>query len=122
MATAQDYARQIGALGQYSGLIGQEQQLNAADNAALEAAGAAQQGYQQRINDVAKQQFYAPLEYTKNNLDWLSTQIRGLQPISPQSNSGSTTSTGGSYSPSTLANIGQLYNTYQGMTTGSKVP
>ena len=122
VATAQDYARQIGALGQYSGLIGQEQQLNAADNAALEAAGAAQQGYQQRINDAAKQQFYAPLEYTKNNLDWLSTQIRGLQPISPQSNSGSTTSTGGSYSPSTLANIGQLYNTYQGMTTGSKVP
>jgi hypothetical protein len=122
VATAQDYSRQIGALGQYSGLIGQEQQLNAADNAALEAAGAAQRGYQQQLNEAAKQQFNAPLEYTKNNLDWLSTQIRGLQPVSPQSNTGSLTSTGGSYSPSTLANIGQLYNTYQGVTTGSKVP
>ena len=121
VATAQDYARQIGALGQYSGLLGQEQQLNAADNAALEAAGAAQRGYQQQLNDAAKQQHFAPLEYTKNNLDWLSTQIRGLQPITPTSNSGSTTSTGGSYSPSTLANIGQLYNTAQGMTTGSKI-
>ena len=121
VATAQDYSRQIGALGQYSGLIGQEQQLNAADNAALEAAGAAQRGYQQQLNDAAKQQFNAPLEYTKNNLDWLSTQIRGLQPITPTSNSGSSTSTGGSYSPSTLANIGQLYNTAQGMTTGSKI-
>ena len=116
-ATAQDYARQIGALSNYSNMIGGEQQLLAADNAALEAAGAAQQKDLQANYDVSKQQFYAPLEYARNNIDFLNTQIKGLQPITPMSNTTIGSGTGQTYSPSPLATTMSLYNTAKGVTS-----
>jgi hypothetical protein len=115
-ATAQDYQRQIGALNQYANLIGGEQQLLAADNAALEAAGAAQQRDLQAGYDVAKQQFYAPLDYARNNIDFLNTQIKGLQPITPMSNTTIGSTTGQTYSPSPLATAASAYNTVKGVT------
>lgn len=116
-ATAQDYARQIGALNNYATLVGGEQQMLAADNAALEAAGAAQQKDLQANYDVSKQQYYAPLEYARSNIDFLNTQIKGLQPITPMSNTTIQSGTGQTYSPSPLATIGQGYNMYKGVTT-----
>jgi len=116
-ATAQDYQRQVGALNQYANLIGGEQQLLAADNAALEAAGAAQQRDLQAGYDVAKQQFYAPLDYARNNIDFLNTQIKGLQPITPMSNTTIGSTTGQTYSPSPLATAASAYNTVKGMTS-----
>ena len=116
-ATAQDYQRQMGALGNYAGLISGEQQMLATDNAALEAAGAAQQKDLQADYDVSKQQFYAPLEYARSNLDFLNTQIKGLAPITPMSNTTIGSGTGQTYSPSPLSTIGSGYNIYKGMTT-----
>jgi hypothetical protein len=116
-ATAQDYQRQMGALGNYAGLISGEQQMLATDNAALEAAGAAQQKDLQADYDVSKQQFYAPLEYARSNIDFLNTQIKGLAPITPMSNTTIGSGTGQTYSPSPLSTIGSGYNIYKGMTT-----
>lgn len=116
-ATAQDYARQIGALNTYAHLVGGEQQMLATDNAALEAAGAAQQKDLQANYDVSKQQYYAPLEYARSNIDFLNTQIKGLQPITPMSNTTFGSGTGQTYSPSPLATIGQGYNMFKGVTT-----
>ena len=116
-ATAQDYQRQMGALSNYAGLISGEQQMLATDNAALEAAGAAQQKDLQADYDVSKQQFYAPLEYARNNIDFLNTQIKGLAPITPMSNTTIGSGTGQTYSPSPLSTIGSGYNIYKGMTT-----
>jgi len=115
-ATAQDYQRQMGALNNYSNLIGGEQQMLATDNAALEAAGAAQQKDLQANYDVSKQQFYAPLEYARNNIDLLNTQIKGLAPIAPMSNRTVESGTGQTYSPSPLSTIGTGYNIYKGVT------
>jgi hypothetical protein len=116
-ATAQDYARQIGALSNYAGLISGEQQMLATDNAALEAAGAAKQKDLQATYDVSKQQFYAPLDYARSNLDFLNTQIKGLAPITPMSNTTIGSGTGQTYSPSPLSTIGSGYNIYKGMTS-----
>lgn len=116
-ATAQDYARQIGALNNYANLVGGEQQMLATDNAALEAAGAAQQKDLQASYDVAKQQYYAPLEYARSNIDFLNTQIKGLQPITPMSNTTFGSGTAGTYSPSPLANMATGYNMFKGVTT-----
>ncbi len=116
-ATAQDYARQIGALSNYAGLVSGEQQMLATDNAALEAAGAAQQKDLQANYDVSKQQFYAPLDYARNNIDFLNTQIKGLAPITPMSNTTVGSGTGQTYSPSPLSTIGSGYNIYKGMTS-----
>ena len=121
-ATAQDYQRQMGALSNYAGLVGSEQQLLAADNAALEAAGAAQQRDLQADYDVSKQQFYAPLEYARNNIDFLNTQIKGLAPITPMSNTTIGSGTGQTYSPSPLSTTASLYNMGKGMTTPTTSP
>jgi hypothetical protein len=115
-ATAQDYQRQMGALSNYFNMIGGEQQLLAADNAALEAAGAAQQKDLQADYDVSKQQFYAPLEYARSNIDFLNTQIKGLAPIAPMSNRTVESGTGQTYSPSPLATAASAYNTVKGVT------
>ena len=116
-ATAQDYQRQMGALGSYAGLVGSEQQLLAADNAALEAAGIAQQKDLQANYDVSKQQYYAPLEYARSNIDFLNTQIKGLQPITPMSNTTFGSGTGQTYSPSPLSTAASAYNLAKGVTT-----
>lgn len=114
-AEAQDYQRQMTALQQMAALAQQEQGMRAADVAALESAGAAQQAQQQRQLDAAKAQFDAEQMYPKQQLDFLSTQVRGLAPITPQIQNQSSTTTGATYSPSPLSQLASGLYTYKGL-------
>lgn len=116
-AQAQDYARQMSALQSMAAMAQQEQGMRAADVAALETAGAAQQAQQQRQLDAARAEFQAEQLYPRQQMDWLSTQIRGLAPITPQTTTQSQTTTGATYSPSPLSQLATGLYTYKGLSS-----
>lgn len=114
-AQAADYQRQMSALSQFANMQQQEQAMRSADVASLEGAGAAQQQQQQRQYDVAKAQFDDRNLYDKRQMDWLSTQVRGMAPITPQTTTTSGTSTGATYSASPLSQLATGLYTYKGL-------
>lgn len=116
-ARAADYQRQMSALNQFAQMQQQEQAMRAADVAALEAAGQAQQAQQQRQLDTAYQQFQEQQLYPKQQMDWLSTQIRGMAPITPQTVTQSGQTTGATYSPSPLSQLASGVYTYKGLSS-----
>lgn len=116
-AQAQDYARQMNALQQFAEMQRTEQGMRGIDAAALEAAGAAQQAQQQRQLDVARQQYEAAQAYPKQQLDWLSTQVRGMAPITPQTSTQTGQTVGATYSPSPLSQLAAGLYTYKGLQT-----
>lgn len=81
--TQADLARKQGVLSQMGQMAQQSQQMGTADTAALEAAGAAQQQNMQQQLTAAYNQWLESQNYPKQQLDWLSTQIRGMAPITP---------------------------------------
>jgi hypothetical protein len=83
--------------------------------AALETAGAAQQAQMQAQLNAARQQYEAAQLYPKQQLDWLSTQIRGMAPITPTSTSQNTQTTGATYSPSPLSQLATGLYTAKGL-------
>ncbi len=116
-AQAQDYARQMSALQSMAAMAQQEQGMRAADVAALETAGAAQQAQQQRQLDAARAEFQAEQLYPRQQMDWPSTQIRGPAPITPQTQTQSSTTTGATYSPSPLSQLATGLYTYKGLSS-----
>jgi len=116
-ARAQDYQRQMTALQQFANMQQQEQAMRSADVAALESAGRAQQEQQQAQLNAAQQQFQAEQLYPKQQMDWLSTQIRGMAPITPQTTMQSGTTTGATYSPSPLSQLATGLYTYKGLSS-----
>ena len=104
-AQAQDYGRQMQALSNVGALTQAQNTLRGTDVAALEAAGQAQQGAQQQNLSAAQQEFQNQELYRRQQLDWLSTQIRGLAPITPQTVSESKTTQGASYGLSPLQQL-----------------
>lgn len=116
-AQAQDYARQMTALQQAANMQQQEQAMRAADVAALESAGRTQQEQQQAQLNAAQQQFMAEQLYPKQQMDWLSTQVRGLAPITPQVTTQTGTTTGATYSPSPLSQLATGLYTYKGLSS-----
>ena len=114
-AQAQDYSRQMSALNQMAQMAQQEQGMKTADVAALEAAGAAQQSQLQRELNAAQAQQQEAVNYPKQQLDWLNTQVRGLAPIVPQTTTQSTSSTGATYSPSPLSQLAGGFSVYKGL-------
>lgn len=114
-ARAADYQRQMSALQQYAAMQQQEQAMRSADVAALEAAGQSQQAQQQRQLDTAYQQFQEQQLYPKQQLDWLSTQIRGMAPITPQTVTQAGQTMGATYSPSPLSQLAAATYTYKGL-------
>lgn len=112
-AQAADYQRQLSALQQLAGMQQQAQAMGAADVAALETAGQSQQQQQQRQLDSAYQQFMEQQLYPRQQLDWLSTQIRGMAPITPQTTTqqGYTTQ----FSPSPLSQLASGIYAYRGL-------
>lgn len=104
-AQASDYVRQLSALQNLATNAQQQQQMGYTDTAALEAAGLSQQALQQKKLDVAKAQYDAEQLYPRQQMDWLSTITRGLAPITPQSTSQSTNTTGQTYSASPLSQL-----------------
>ena len=113
-AGAQDLSRQQGALNDYATLLGKQQQMQTADTAALEAAGQAQQGQMQSQLNAAQTQYNTALNYPKQQMDWLSTQVRGLAPITPTSQTGSQTTVGGTYNASPLMQLATVAGTGAG--------
>ncbi len=114
-AQAADYQRQMSALNQFAQMQQQEQAMRAADVASLETAGQAQQGQQQRQLDASYQQYMDELMYPKQQLDFLSTQIRGMAPITPQTTTNTGTTTGATYSPSPLSQLAAGVYAYKGL-------
>lgn len=114
-ASQTDLQRQQSALSQLAQEAQIGQQLRAADVASLEAAGVAQQQQAQRGLDVAYQDWLAQQAYPKTQMDWLSTQVRGLAPNVQSVQTQSTTGTGQTYSPSPLSQIMSGLTAYQGM-------
>ena len=114
-ARAQDYQRQMSALNQFAAMQQQEQGMRAADAAALETAGQAQQAQQQRQLDMAYQQFQEQNLYPKQQMDWLSTQIRGMAPVTPQTVTQAGQTTGATYSASPLSQLAAGVYAYKGL-------
>ena len=114
-AQAQDYQRQMSALQNFAGMQQQEQAMRAADVASLEGAGVAQQNQMQNQLNAAKSQFDAEQLYPKQQMDWLSTQVRGMAPITPQTTTNTGTTTGATYSPSPLSQVATGLYTYKGL-------
>ena len=116
-AQAQDYTRQMSALNNMALLAQQQQGMQSADVAALEAAGQAQQAQQQAQLDAAQMQYQIAQQYPKNQLDWLNAQIRGLPANTiPTAETRSGTTTGNTYSASPLAQLASGYSLYKGLT------
>jgi hypothetical protein len=114
-AQAADYQRQMSALSQFANMQQQEQAMRSADVAALESAGSAQQAQMQNQLNAAKSQFDAEQLYPKQQADFLSTQIRGMAPITPQMQTQSGGSTGATYSASPLSQLATGLYTYKGL-------
>lgn len=116
-AQAQDYTRQAGALNNMADLASNAQGLNMSDAAALGAAGQSQQTQNQAQLDAAKAQYDASVNYPKSQLDWLSTQVRGMAPNVNPVTTAAGGSTGATYSPSVLGQIASGYGVYKGLTS-----
>ena len=104
-ASQADLVRQQGALQQMAQQAQAGQQLRAMDAAALEAAGLSQQQQAQKPLDIAYQDWTQMQAYPKAQMDWLSTQVRGLAPIVPSTQYQSGSSTGQTYSQSPLSQL-----------------
>jgi hypothetical protein len=104
-ASQADLQRQQGALQQLAALGQSGQQLRTADTAALETAGQAQQQAQQAQNTSEYNQFLASQQYPQQQLNFLSSQIRGLAPTVPTTTAQSSTGTGQTYSASPLSQL-----------------
>ncbi|MEN9885635.1 MAG: hypothetical protein RL758_213 [Pseudomonadota bacterium] len=103
--TQADLQRQQSTLQQMAAMAQQGQQMRTTDAAALEAAGAAQQQLAQREADVKYQQYLTELQYPKSQLDWLSTQVRGMAPNVQSSTTQTGQTTGQTYSASPLQQL-----------------
>lgn len=103
--TGADLQRQQSVLQQMATQAQQGQQMRTQDVATLEAAGAAQQQLEQKQADAAYQQYLTELQYPKTQLDWLSTQVRGMAPNVQTSQTQSGTTTGATYSASPLQQL-----------------
>ena len=114
-AQAQDYARQMQAYQNMAGMAQQQQQMGFADTASLEAAGLAQQRQGQRNLDAERAEYEAQQLYPRQQMDWLSTQVRGMAPITPQVQTGSRSSTGEVYAPSPLSTLATGLYTGKGL-------
>lgn len=104
-ASQADLSRQQSALQQIANQAQQGQAMRTQDVAALEAAGLSQQQLAQKQADAAYQQYLTELQYPKTQLDWLSTQVRGMAPNVQTSQTQSGTTTGATYSASPLQQL-----------------
>jgi hypothetical protein len=114
--TGADLQRQQSALAQMAQMAQQGQQMRSTDVASLEAAGSAQQTQAQREADAAYQQYMLEQQYPKSQLDWLSTQVRGMAPNVQSATTRSGTTTGASYSASPLQQLATGLSAGAGLT------
>jgi hypothetical protein len=103
--TSDTAGRQLAA-GQQMGALGQaQQQLRLGDAAALESAGQAQQGQQQKNLDVAYDAFKEQRDYPRQNVAFLNEALRGAAPAAQPSTTTTTTGPATTMGSSPLAQI-----------------
>lgn len=122
---AGDASRQIQAAGAYQDLAANRQNLGLQGAAALDTVGKEQQQQQQSNLDLAYGDFQNQNNYNRNQLDWLSSLIRGV----PYSSSTTTSNTGplpgaqygpsgGSQAGSVLSGLAGLIDAYKNSNSG----
>lgn len=111
-----DINTQMSALSNLASLAQAQQGMSSRDAAALEAIGQTQQGNMQQQLSAAYQQQQQQQLYQQQMADWLSTQIRGMAPITPQQTTTSQVGNTVQYGPSPLSQIAGAYATYKGLT------
>jgi hypothetical protein len=117
-AQAQDATRQMGALNDYTTILGNQQKMQNLDVASLEAAGQAQQAQKQAELTAAQQQWQTMQDYPKNQLDWMNAQIRGLPANTiPTITTSQTNATGQTYAPSVLQQLASGAALVKGLTS-----
>ena len=116
-AQTTDATRQMGALNDYTAMLGNQQKMQNVDAASLEAAGQAQQAQRQAELTAAQQQWQQGQDYTKNQLDWMNSQIRGLPANTiPTTTTTQNTTVGGTYAPSVLQQLASGAALVKGLT------
>jgi len=93
------------------------QNANYRDLTALEAAGQAEQMQMQQQLTAAEKEFRDQELYPQRQLDWLSTQIRGMAPIVPQQTLTSGSTTGSTYNNSPLSQLAAGFGVYKGLSS-----
>lgn len=103
---------------QLSGLAQLQQSMAGRDASALQAVGDARQAQTQRNLDLAYGDFREQRDYPRQNVDWMSSIIRGL----PHETTTNTSSTGpaNAYQPSPLSQLISLYGLYKDVTGKAK--
>ncbi|QGH72199.1 MAG: hypothetical protein [Caudovirales sp. ctOwN3] len=115
-ASQADLARQQGALAQLAELAKTEQGLRTSDVAQLQSIGAEQQAQAQKGLDVAYQDFLTQQQWPQQQVNAMSTTLRGLPPAAVPTTSsqvGSTTQ----FAPSPLSQIASAYFTAKALGT-----
>lgn len=99
---------------QLSGLAQLQQAMAGKDATALQAVGDARQAQTQRNLDLAYGDFREQRDYPRQNVDWMSSIIRGI----PYDRTSTTTQTGPAnvYQPSPLSQLISLYGLYKDVT------
>jgi hypothetical protein len=103
-------AQQLSALGQMSDIAKTQQGLAASDAAALQSIGQEQQNQTQKGLDVAYQDFMTQQQWPQQQINNMSTTLRGLNPAAiptTQNMTGATTQ----FSPSPLSQVASAYFT-----------
>ena len=111
----QDLQRQMSALQSMANMSIDNQNANYRDLTALEAAGQGQQMQMQKELTAAEKQYQDQLLYPQRQLDWLSTQVRGMAPITDRQTITSGSTTGATYNPSPLSQIASGFGVYKGL-------
>lgn len=108
--TQADIARQQAALGQVADIAKLQQGLSASDAAALQSIGQEQQAQSQKGLDIAYQDFLNQQNWPQQQINAMSTTLRGLNPAAiptTSSTAGQTTQ----FSPSPLSQVASAYFT-----------
>ena len=117
-AEAQDLQRQMGALTSMANMATTSQDANYKDLAALEAAGKSEQMQLQTELSAAEREFMNQQLYPQQQMDWLSTQVRGMAPITDRRTTTSGSTTGATYNNSPLSQLASGFATYKGLNPG----
>ncbi len=107
--------RRAGAMQSVADIARQNQALRVGDVASLEAAGQAGRNVQQAAANAMRGDYMAEQLYPQQQLDWLSTQIRGMAPITPQPSTQTGVTSGATYAPSPLSQLATGLYTVQGL-------
>ena len=115
-AAGQDLTRQQGALAQLADLSKLEQGLRTSDVAQLQSVGQEQQALKQRGLDIAYQDFLNQQQWPQQQINAMSTTLRGLPPSAVPTTSSSVGATT-QFAPSPLSQIASAYFTGKALGT-----